>query len=137
VIENRRRLADAAGADPDRAAMAWQQHGGDVERAVPAGVLQPGAPLPRCDGLWTDEPGVPLMLVTADCLPIAVWRTAGRPALAVLHAGWRGLLAEIVEAGCRALGPGSLSAAVGPAIASCCYEIGRTCAPVLITSAAP
>ncbi len=124
VIENRRRLAEAAGADPHRAAMAWQQHGPVVERAVPTGILQPGAPLARCDGLWTDEPGVPLMLVTADCLPIAVWRTAGRPALAVLHAGWRGLLAGIVEAGCRALGPGPLAAAAGPAIAACCYEVG-------------
>ena len=52
------------------------------------------------------SPAGPLMLVTADCLPVALARANGTPAVAVLHAGWRGLLAGIVEAGVAALGGG-------------------------------
>jgi copper oxidase (laccase) domain-containing protein len=148
VVENRRRLAAAVRADPARAAMAWQQHGAHVERANPVGILEPGTPFPRCDGLWTDVPRRPMALVTADCLPVAIARAQGakrraadggagregsssapaldttEPALALLHVGWRGLLAGIVEAGCAALGPGPLAAAIGPGIGSCCYEVG-------------
>ena len=62
--------------------------------------------------------------MTADCLPIALVRIGGgRPGVAVLHAGWRGLLAGVVAEGVRALG-GRLHAAVGPAIGPCCYEVG-------------
>jgi YfiH family protein len=124
VLENRRRLAAATGADPARATMAWQQHGARVERAVPIGMLATGTPFPRCDGLWSAEPGQAMALVTADCLPIAICTTAGRPALAVLHAGWRGLLAGIVGVGAEALGLGAKAAAIGPGIGPCCYEVG-------------
>lgn len=125
VVENRRRLAESAGADPSGVATAWQQHGARVERAVRVGIRPGGGELPRCDGLVSDEPGLAMMLVTADCLPIAVWRVDGPPALALLHAGWRGLAAGIVEAGCRALGPGRLAAAIGPGIGPCCYQVGE------------
>lgn len=124
VVENRRRLAAAAGADPERATMAWQQHGAAVERAQPRGVLRAGTELPRCDGLVAEEPGLAMLLVTADCLPIAICRAEGAPGLAVLHAGWRGLLAGIAAAGCCALGEGPLAAAIGPGIGPCCYRVG-------------
>jgi copper oxidase (laccase) domain-containing protein len=66
-----------------------------------------------------------MMLVTADCLPVAIARRdADRPALAVLHVGWRGLLAGIVGNGAAALGDGALMAAIGPGIGPCCYEVG-------------
>lgn len=125
VLENRRRLCAAAGADAARAQLPWQQHGAEVLRARPSGVLEPGAPLERCDGLWSDEPGQAMAVLTADCLPIALCRAEGPPALAVLHAGWRGLLGGIVAAGAAALGGGSLAAAVGPGIGSCCYAVGE------------
>ena len=51
--------------------------------------------------------------------------TDGTPALAVLHAGWKGLLAGIVAEGVDALGGGVLAAAIGPAIGPCCYEVGE------------
>jgi YfiH family protein len=75
------------------------------------------------DGLWTDEPGLPMLKVTADCLPLALARRNGSPALALLHAGRLGLLEGIVEAGVNALG-GRLTAVVGPGIGPCCYEVG-------------
>jgi hypothetical protein len=46
------------------------------------------------------------------------------PGLAVLHVGWRGLLAGIVSAGAKALGEGPFAAAIGPGIGPCCYEVG-------------
>ena len=63
--------------------------------------------------------------MSADCLPIALVRTNGAPAVAVLHAGWRGLLEGIVPSGVAALGAENLAAAVGPAIGPCCYEVGE------------
>jgi hypothetical protein len=67
-----------------------------------------------------------MLLLTADCLPIAIARSEGvRPAVEILHAGWRGLLAGIVAAGVRALGSRNLAAAIGPGIGPCCYEVGE------------
>ena len=125
VLENRRRLCEAAGADAQGATMAWQVHGGRVAEARARGILAPGVTFERCDGLWSDRPGQAMVLLTADCLPIAVCRDGGTPALSVLHVGWRGLLAGIVEAGVQALGPGTHSSAIGPGIGACCYEVGE------------
>jgi polyphenol oxidase len=56
---------------------------------------------------------------------MALARTNGdRPALAVVHAGWRGLLDGVVEATGSSLGS-RLRAVVGPAIGPCCYEVGE------------
>jgi copper oxidase (laccase) domain-containing protein len=156
VVENRSRLCTSVGADPATATMARQQHGGRVCRARPTGVVAPGAAAAdaydACDGLFTTDPGQGLLLVTADCVPIALVRAtaapgtggepgnglaasaaaapAPAPGLALLHAGWRGLLAGIVDQGIRALGggphPGAapLAAAIGPSIGPCCYRVG-------------
>jgi hypothetical protein len=86
----------------------------------------PGTVYDHCDGLWSDEPGRAMLLLTADCMPIAIARaTEQSPALAILHAGWRGLLAGIVGSGVRALGARKLAAAIGPSIGPCCYEVGE------------
>jgi YfiH family protein len=126
VVENRRRLADRTGIDPERTRMAWQRHGTDVRRASPEGILTPGTTHEACDGWWSDEPGQGMMLLTADCLPVAVARRDGdRPALAVLHVGWRGLLDGIIANGASVLECWPLAAAIGPGIGPCCYEVGR------------
>jgi polyphenol oxidase len=124
VVENRRRLCAAVGADPETTTMAWQVHGGDVAEADGRGIVTPGTAFTRCDGLWTRERGRALALLTADCLPVALARRNREPRLAVLHVGWRGLLAGIAEAGVAALGGGSVAAAIGPGIGVCCYEVG-------------
>ncbi len=124
VIENRRRLCAEVEADPDAATMAMQVHGDRVTRAQPRSVVTPGNVWEPCDGLWTDRPGLAVMLLTADCMPVALCRTEGEPALAVLHVGWKGLLAGIVSSGVDALGQGALAAAVGPGIGVCCYAVG-------------
>ena len=116
VVENRRRLCEAVGADADAATMAWQRHGATVTRAQSRGIVTPGTVYDHCDGLWSDERGRAMLLITADCVPVAIARrpeSRVRPALAVLHVGWRGLLAGIVAEGVRAIGPGKLAAVVG------------------------
>ena len=119
VDENRRRACAALGADEARLALNYQVHSGRVVRAA-AGLRGEHA-----DGLWTDESGLPLLAMSADCLPIVLVRTEGAPAVAVLHAGWKGLLAGIAAAGVEALGGSMLAAAIGPAIGPCCYEVGE------------
>jgi hypothetical protein len=119
VAENRRRACAEIGADPDAVAMNYQCHSATVHRG------RPGSRGERGDGLWTDERGLPLLALGADCLPIALARVNGdRPAVAVVHAGWRGLLAGIASAGVAALG-GLVTAMVGPGIGPCCYEVGE------------
>ena len=118
VDENRRRLCAEIGADIERLALNRQIHSALVHRAEAGGRGEPG------DGLWTDERGLPVLAFAADCLPIALVRADGAaPAVAVLHAGWRGLLDGIVAAGAAALGPAA-RACVGPAFGPCCYEVG-------------
>jgi YfiH family protein len=124
VVENRRRLSAAVEVDPETATMAWQVHGARVFEADGRGIVTPGRDFEQGDGLWTEEPGRALGLITADCYPVALARVSENPRLAVLHVGWRGLLAGIVENGVTAI-DGPSAAAVGPGIGPCCYEVGE------------
>jgi hypothetical protein len=123
VDENRRLACEAVGVPAATLAFNRQVHSATVHRARAGERGAPG------DGLWSDEPGVSMLAMSADCLPIAVARATGEPALAVLHAGWRGLAEGVVAAGVSALCARSsrtprLTAIVGPAIGPCCYEVG-------------
>jgi polyphenol oxidase len=118
VEENRRRLCAEVDADPERLALNRQVHGTTVRRA------EAGERRERADGLWTDERSIPMLAMTADCLPVALARTNGeQPALAIVHVGWRGLADGVIASGVEALG-GRVAAAIGPAIGPCCYEVG-------------
>jgi purine-nucleoside/S-methyl-5'-thioadenosine phosphorylase / adenosine deaminase len=104
-------------------AMIRQVHGAQVRRLESP---EPhGEPLPHADGQAVAVRGVAPMVLTADCLPIAV---AGEGAAAILHAGWRGLAGGIIAAGVdavRELGArGRLEAVIGPGAGVCCYEVG-------------
>jgi len=120
VDENRRRLCAEAGAQPEALAMNYQHHSADVLRALA------GSRGERGDGLWTEERGLPVLALAADCLPIALARANGaKPAVAVLHAGWRGLVGGIAAEGVKTLGGGLVAAMIGPGIGPCCYEVGE------------
>jgi polyphenol oxidase len=118
VERNRRIACEALGLDAARLSFNRQIHSPTVHHAEPGRRGLPG------DGLWTDEPGVPVLAMSADCLPIALVATSGERRLAVLHAGWRGLSEGVVGAGVAALGDGEKAAVIGPAIGPCCYEVG-------------
>ncbi len=125
VKENRLRAADAAAVDAERVAMGWQVHGADLLEwhGAPAdrAYAEPGGKdLPRVDGHLSAEPGLALLVLVADCYPVAL--TDG-DRVAMLHCGWRPLAGGLLERALEHL-EGEVSAAVGPGIGGCCYEVG-------------
>ncbi len=118
VGENRKRACQELGLDPSQLAFNRQRHTAVVHRA------RRGLQETDGDALVTHEAGLPLLATSADCVPIAIAATNGRPALAVVHAGWRGLSAGVVEATVAGLGGGAMTAVIGPSIGPCCYEVG-------------
>jgi polyphenol oxidase len=125
VAENRRRLADELGIDPERIAMGWQVHGTEIREwhAPPGegGYAHPGAELPKVDGHLTPERGLALLVLAADCLPLAL---VSEERVAMLHCGWKGLADGIVERGLEQF-PEPPAAVLGPSIEACCYEVGE------------
>jgi polyphenol oxidase len=75
---------------------------------------------PRSDGQATANPALTPLVQVADCLPVAL---AGPGGVVMLHCGWRGLAAGIVEHGVGAVA--ATAAAIGPGIGPCCYEVGE------------
>ena len=74
------------------------------------------------DALITDESGLLLEIVTADCVPVLL---ATGEAIAAVHAGWRGMAADILENTLNALEGSVVKAWIGPAIGGCCYEVSE------------
>lgn len=118
--------------EPQGALRPQQVHGRDVVRAEQLAAGE----RPRADAIVSTRPGLPIAVVTADCVPILVAACGGR-AVAAIHAGWRGLAAGVLEAGLDMLGeavPGGSACAaewiavIGPHIGPCCYEVDE---PVL------
>jgi hypothetical protein len=101
-----------------------QVHGNrflQLETDPPTGVLVDI----EADAILTARSGVAPMVMTADCLPIAV---AAGGAVAAIHAGWRGLDSAVIAGAVgrlKELAPDEpLTAAIGPAAGACCYEVG-------------
>jgi YfiH family protein len=116
VRENRERVARAAGFPHESLVLARQVHGPDL---VEVGENDHGL-VGEADGLVTAAAGPVLGMLTADCAPVVV---AGPDKVAVMHAGWRGLVTGIIERGVAAVGE-VWGAWVGPCIHGCCYEVG-------------
>lgn len=121
VARNRADVA-ALAALPSAPAYLDQTHGIDVAERDGT---EPAGPVPQADAALTRRPGVVLAVLTADCLPI-VLAARDASAVAVVHAGWRGLAAGIVERAVSRLelAPGALRAYIGPAISAANYEVG-------------
>ncbi|MEA2141165.1 MAG: purine-nucleoside/S-methyl-5-thioadenosine phosphorylase / adenosine deaminase [Solirubrobacteraceae bacterium] len=102
-----------------------QVHGPTVQRVRAPGASGGEAVAIDADGHATAARGVGAMVLTADCLPVAL---AADGAVAMVHAGWRGLAAGVLEEGARALrdvgAAGPLVAVIGPGAGACCYEVG-------------
>ena len=116
--------------DAQRIVHARQVHGADVcthdedlDGVEGLGLVDP------CDGHITATPGLVLAVTTADCVPVFVIDPERR-AVAVLHAGWRGAAAGVLEAGLEKMAQvfssqvEHLHVHMGPAICGSCYEVG-------------
>ena len=116
VETNRKRLAGAAGIDSASIAMGWQVHGTDVKEwtAPPDGELE------KVDGHVTGRDDLALLVIVADCLPVAL---SDGERVAMVHCGWRGLAGGVL-ANASAHFDTAPAAAVGPGIGPCCYEVG-------------
>jgi YfiH family protein len=88
------------------------------------------------DALTTEERGLALSVITADCVPVLV---AGPQGIAAIHAGWRGIVAGVIPAALAKLRgrPAEWTAWVGPAIGACCYEVGEDVASRVVAVSGP
>jgi YfiH family protein len=123
VVENRRRLAVAVGVEPGNVPIGLQVHRADVVvhdgPQEPSPYVEPGTAPEEVDGHVVRRPGLAPLVLTADCLPVAL---AGPGGVAMLHCGWRGLAAGILARGASMVE--ASAAAIGPGIGPCCYEVG-------------
>ena len=123
VAENRRRVRDAMGADA--MVSPYQVHGADVVQVKSA---WGDDNRPSCDGLVTDQPGIALCILTADCVPV-LFADIRLQVIGAAHAGWKGAISGVCEATLDAMAafgsrPRDIICATGPAIQQDSYEVG-------------
>lgn len=125
VAENRRRVAAALGGGP--LVGARQVHGRAVKVVTAEDAQGTGAVPATADALVTNVPGVLLMIQVADCQPVLLCDPVRR-AVAAVHAGWRGSVANVAAAAVRTMQdcygtrPRDLVAGIGPSLGPCCGE---------------
>ncbi|TBL71803.1 laccase domain-containing protein [Obesumbacterium proteus] len=92
-------------------------------------VTTPNQECGECDALFTHQPNILLTILTADCLPVIFSRQDGK-AIAVAHAGWRGLIDGVLEQVARRIAQdddiSQWMAAIGPSAGACCYEVDES-----------
>jgi YfiH family protein len=120
---SRERLREHVGA---RALLrGYQVHGTTVRRVTALPPADTQGEREHADGQATVVRGLAPLVLAADCLPVAV---VADGAVAMVHAGWRGLAAGVLEEGVAAVrelaGPVPIHAVVGPGAGGCCYEVG-------------
>lgn len=119
VARNRRSLLEVLGLT--RVQWLEQVHGTTCVQATEStcGVV------PQADAAWTDIPGLALAVLTADCLPV-VLAAHDASAVAVIHAGWRGLVQGIIPSvvGQLPRRANGYSGWIGPGIGAGAYEVG-------------
>lgn len=124
VAENRSRFFRALQVSESNIVIPDQVHGDQI-----LSVTKPGS-YPETDGILTDMPGLVLTIQTADCVPIYLVDSA-RPAIGLVHAGWKGTAEGIAAKAIQAMKdefgsrPENLDVFLGPSIGPCCYEVGR------------
>ena len=127
VDENWRRFLSAVGLANVPVAYQHQVHGVKARKAQVKGSFYE---MGEGDALWTDEAGVALAIVTADCVPVFLYGKGEKPFVAAIHAGWRGLadsiISKTVTEVCthHCFDIKNVIVAAGPHIGPCCYEVG-------------
>jgi len=132
VVENRRRAAGTVGATLDELVVGAQVHGRRVAQVTRAeagrGATSSADALGGVDGLVTVDPGVTLVTLVADCVPVVLADPIAG-VLAAVHAGWRGTVARVLDSALAAMAglgshPGDVVAALGPAVPPEHYQVG-------------
>jgi YfiH family protein len=118
VLENRRILAGALHRAPRSILMGRQVHGTRIQLRESA--PEDASPLAEADAQLTSTPNLTPLVLVADCVPVVIGTSS---LVGVVHCGWRGLAAGILEAVVRTTGA-KACAAIGPGIGACCYEVG-------------
>ncbi len=145
VVSNRARAAAAFGVGLDELVFAHQVHGASPTRVTPGdagrGTTAEDDALPDTDIVVTTAPDVTLVILVADCVPLALVDPAA-PVLSAVHAGWRGTAAGAVGAALRAMSaaggrPERVHAFVGPAVAPERYQVSDEVRDALARAAGP
>lgn len=133
VASNRQLLASVLGLDSARITSPRQRHTAEVsllldQAEVGAGADSEDSVFDPCDGLITSLKEAPVLLQYADCVPVIIAAEGTAPWVGVLHAGREGLMQGVVSRGVLTLlkqdvSQASITAAIGPAIGPCCYEV--------------
>ncbi|HEX8742537.1 MAG TPA: polyphenol oxidase family protein [Thermoleophilaceae bacterium] len=116
VVRNRARFAKRVGLASEAIVQGMQVHGAEIKEWG-----ERGASLDEVDGHVTQRTDLGLLVLVADCLPLAL-AAPGR--IAMIHCGWRGLAGGIVEEALATFATEPPAAALGPCIGRCCYEVG-------------
>ncbi len=139
-FENLKRFGDAAGFEYKNTVAINYAHSPDLYHAAAGdagrGIAKENVPM-FCDGLFTDTAGLPIMSFHADCVPLFFYDPKVR-AIAVCHAGWRGIAAHMIKNAVKSLvslgsRESDILAAVGPCISGEFYEVGPEVADVFIS----
>jgi YfiH family protein len=130
VRRNFELLGSALGFDAECLVLSRQVHGTHIRIVTKEDRMSPFDPVPyEADGLITADKDIPLMIFTADCVPILLYDPNG--AIGAVHAGWRGTVGDIAGKAVREMArcfgsrPWDICAAIGPCISACCYETGE------------
>ncbi|HNW40037.1 MAG TPA: polyphenol oxidase family protein, partial [Candidatus Omnitrophota bacterium] len=134
ILENRKKFLSSLSIDYQSLITAKQVHGNNVEYVTGEnkgrGALDYESSVLDTDGFITDQPGVPMAILTADCLSVFIYDPR-RPAIGILHAGWRSTEKNIAQAGVSRMQekfaslPKDLLVGFGPSIRSCCFEVEK------------
>ncbi|MGV6806295.1 MAG: peptidoglycan editing factor PgeF [bacterium] len=121
---------------PARPQILSQVHGNRIIELPGLDYAAPSADrLPEADGVYTRTENTPCTVLTADCLPVLLCDVDGSQ-VAALHAGWRGLAADIIGEGVATFPePGKLMAWLGPAICPSCFEVGNEVREIFLDAA--
>ena len=131
-LDNRKLFLSNLGIDYRNLVCAKQIHSANIYAVskidAGKGALTYDAAIPDTDSLITDQPDLPLAVLTADCLPVFLYDPL-TPAVGIVHAGWRSAKEKIVLKTIQMMQKrfntqaAHLQAAFGPAIDKCCCEV--------------
>jgi len=133
VSENYRIITNTLGTSPERIVLGKQTHKNYVKKVnredAGKGVIKP-VDYDDIDALITNEKGLVLCILTADCVPVSIYDPVNK-AIGLAHSGWRGTVAEITAETIKAMtkefssNPKDLILSTGPCICKKCYEVSE------------